>query len=599
MNGNNKKYMIKVKLYILNVLLLLVSCTGNKVIDEQITRADSLMETNSDSALVALAMLDSLRKNNPKMSKAQQMRFDLIYAKGMNKGFVDVTTDSVMKQVVAYYDQHGSANERMLAYYLLGCAYRDLDDSPASLDCYLQATEQADTLSRDCDYHTLARIYGQVGEEYQRQRMILNAKNAYGVSEKYSWLAKDTLDALITAEAQVNIMPLLMSPQKVIEQFEEIYKKYKKFGYPKEAARSLGIVVESLVLTKQFAKAKRYMDVYERESGYFSGNRNPGVRYYTYFYAKGLYYLNVHSSDSAKIYFQRCSNMAESQNAKRVAFDGWYKFYKQRHQLDSIIKYADLFIQYSDSVRAHNEVEAMSQTAALYNYSQWQKQAKIQEVEKNRARIVIILMIILVVVMIVVVILYVKNIRKERQIRKEQLLFVKQQILMKEQELQKSQDELAKMKRELSSKSSLVLDKEKSIMMLKNEIEVLTNDCPQGNNESYAIFQQKALVIKFKQLAEKGVEPSSRQWDALDNIFESFFRQFKLTLENNHKLSENEYRICMLVWLGFTPCQMKILMNMSSSNISNIRKRLSKKLFDKEMTTSKFDDEIRKIRAVD
>lgn len=66
--------------------------------------------------------------------------------------------------------------------------------------------------------------------------MILNAKNAYGVSEKYSWLAKDTLDALITAEAQVNIMPLLMSPQKVIEQFEEIYKKYKKFGYPKEAA---------------------------------------------------------------------------------------------------------------------------------------------------------------------------------------------------------------------------------------------------------------------------------------------------------------------------------------------------------------------------
>lgn len=75
----------------------------------------------------------------------------------------------------------------------------------------------------------------------------------------------------------------------------------------------MGIVVESLVLTKQFAKAKRYMDVYERESGYFSGNRNPGVRYYTYFYAKGLYYLNVHSSDSAKIYFQRCSNMAESQ----------------------------------------------------------------------------------------------------------------------------------------------------------------------------------------------------------------------------------------------------------------------------------------------
>lgn len=417
MNGNNKKYMIKIKLYILSVLLLLVSCTGNKVIDEQITRADSLMETNSDSALVALGMLDSLRKNNPKMSKAQQMRFDLIYAKGMNKGFVDFTTDSVMKQVVAYYDQHGSANERMLAYYLLGCAYRDLDDSPASLDCYLQATEQADTLSRDCDYHTLARIYGQIGVVYLGQRMPLNAKNAYRKNEKYSWIAKDTLEALIAAESQVNSSIMLESPSQIIEQCNDVYNNYKKFGYPTEAARSLGVPMSSLLLTKQYAKVKRYMDIYERESGYFDGKRIPGLRYDSYFYAKGLYYLKM-QSDSAKVYFQKCLNMSESVKAKLVAFDGWYRYYRQKHQLDSVEKYADLFIQYSDSVRIQNEAEAMSKTSALYNYSQWQKQAKIQEVEKNRARIVILLMIILVVVMIVVVILYVKNIRKERLIRK-------------------------------------------------------------------------------------------------------------------------------------------------------------------------------------
>mgnify|MGYP000010137376 FL=1 len=426
--------------------------------------------------------------------------------------------------------------------------------------------------------------------------MPSNAKTAYRKNEKNSWLAKDTLEALIAAEAQVNSSIMLESPSQVIEQCHDVYNNYKKFGYPTEAARSLGVPMSSLLLTKQYAKVKRYMDIYERESGYFDGKLNPSVNYGSYFYAKGLYYLNIHS-DSAKMCFLKCSNLAKSANAKRLAFDGWYRYYKQKNLIDSIKMYADLFIQYSDSVRMHNEVEAMSKTIALYNYSQWQKKAKVQEIENNRARMVILLMIVLVIVFIVVVILYVKNLRKERQIRKEQLLFVKQQIIMKELELQKSQEELAQMKNELSSKSSLVLDKEKSIMMLRNEIEALTNDCPQDNNESYAIFQQKAMVIKFRELAEKGIEPSSQQWDVLDNIFESFFKQFRLSLEKNSKLNENEYRICMLVWLGFVPNQMKVLMGMSSSNISNIRKRLSKKLFDREMTTSKFDDEIRKIRV--
>lgn len=575
--------------------LLLMSSCGNKKIEQSIAHADSLMEKNQDSARVALAILDKLCRQYPDMSKREQMRYQLIYAKGMNKGFVDFTTDSVMKQVVAYYDKHGSANERMLAYYLLGCAYRDLDDAPASLENYLLAVEQADTVSRDCDYLTLARVYGQIGEEYQRKRMILNAKDSYRKSEKYSWLAKDTLGALISAEAQVNILPKFMPPLKVIEQFEEIYKKYKKYGYSKEAARSLGVPMLSLIQTKQYAKVKRYIDIYENKSGYFDGKLNPSIRYDSYFYAKGLYYLNIHL-DSAKVYFQKCLNMAESVNAKRIAFDGWYRYYKQKHQLDSIIKYADLFIQYSDSVRMHDEVEAMSQTNALYNYSLWQRKARVQEVEKDNAHIIIILLTIIVGIFAIAIMLYVKNIRKERLIRKEQMLFVKQQIALKELELLKGQDELTKMKEELSLKSSLVLDKERSIKMLKDEIDVLVNDEPYEENEKCEELQHKAMVIKFKQLAEKGIEPSFRQWDTLENIFNSFFKQFGVTLEKHCKLNENEYRICMLVWLGFTPNQMKMLMNMSSSNISNIRKRLAKKIFDRDMTTSKFDDEIRKIQ---
>lgn len=67
------------------------------------------------------------------------MRYQLVYAKGMNKGYVDFTTDSLMKEIVDYYDNHGTCQQQMLAHYLLGCVYRDLGDSPASLSCYNDA----------------------------------------------------------------------------------------------------------------------------------------------------------------------------------------------------------------------------------------------------------------------------------------------------------------------------------------------------------------------------------------------------------------------------------------------------------------------------
>ena len=73
------------QIVIITILFLLVSCGGNRVVDSRISSADSLMDACQDSAQTALAMLDSLKAQKPDMSKAQQMHFDLIYAKAMNK----------------------------------------------------------------------------------------------------------------------------------------------------------------------------------------------------------------------------------------------------------------------------------------------------------------------------------------------------------------------------------------------------------------------------------------------------------------------------------------------------------------------------------
>ena len=121
----------------------------------------------------------------------------------MNKSFVDFTTDSVMKRVVAYYDKHGSMNERMLAYYLLGCVYRDLQDAPASLDNYNKAVELADTTSASCDYALLSRIHGAMLVLYNKESSPLMSIKEAKLAARYAWMAKDTLAAVVAYRNQV------------------------------------------------------------------------------------------------------------------------------------------------------------------------------------------------------------------------------------------------------------------------------------------------------------------------------------------------------------------------------------------------------------
>ena len=68
-----------------------------------------------------------------------------------------------MREVVAYYDRHGTLSERVEAHYLLGCVYRDMGEAPQALQCYQDAVAlYGQTLPQDVGL--LIRIYGQMAE---------------------------------------------------------------------------------------------------------------------------------------------------------------------------------------------------------------------------------------------------------------------------------------------------------------------------------------------------------------------------------------------------------------------------------------------------
>ncbi len=122
-------------------LLATLGCNQPNGFDRVMNQADSIMEADLDNAKKSLMILDKMKPQLSEISKAQRMRYNLLYAKAMNKGYISFTSDSTMKEVTAYYDSHGSNYEKMTAHYLLGCAYRDLGDAPQALACLNDALD--------------------------------------------------------------------------------------------------------------------------------------------------------------------------------------------------------------------------------------------------------------------------------------------------------------------------------------------------------------------------------------------------------------------------------------------------------------------------
>lgn len=570
----------------------LSSCSNRKY-EQTITRADNLMELSQDSARSALAILDSIRPDLSKMGKSTQMRYQLVYAKGMNKGYVDFTTDSLMKEIVDYYDNHGTCQQQMLAHYLLGCVYRDLGDSPASLSCYNDAVEKVDTTSSDCDYKLLTRVYEQQGALFLSQSMPQNALSAYQKAEKYAWIAKDTLSAVLSYEHLGNIYEYMDNMNKVIEVYENASRRYRQYGYPVQAARALGGAIQALILTKQYAKAKKYMDVFEAESGYFQKDSCYSyINYSHYYYLKGLYCLESHS-DSAKYWFTKCQEFAKTNNNKSFSAYAWYLYYIKHQQMDSVAKYSEQAFAYNDSANLDMERDLMQKMQTIYDYDRWKNVAHNEEVKATRANLTLLVSILVSVSVIIIGILtflvYRKKRKQELQEKEEQENQIRQQIYYTKQELE--------LLRTVNDRkiADVIKEKEQTINKLKEDLKDIRDKYSNSSLSDVDILLKESSIYKRIKYLELHPKETMREndWIELEETIEQLIPSFIPLLKN--RLNVMAYRICLLVKLEISTSSIAILLGLSSSAISKNRKVMLEKLCGRSGKPKDFDEYIRQI----
>lgn len=566
------------QIVIITVLFLLVSCDGNRFVDSKMASADSLMDVCQDSAQTALAMLDSLKAQKPDMSKAQQMHYDLIYAKAMNKSFVDFTTDSVMKRVVAYYDRHGSVNERMLAYYLLGCVYRDLQDAPASLDNYYKAVELADTTSASCDYALLARIHGAMGDLYSVKSSPLMMIKEAKLAAKYAWMAKDTFAAVVAYRNQVGGYYDLDNSDSVLSISLKAHHFCRKNGLVTEMYHGLNAIIDVYINRKDYKRAGYYIQMMRQNADQFITPNQVRRGSELLYYNIGRYYCGIGKVDEGIGYFHKILTADHiTFTHKEAAYGGLHTAYQLKGIPDSISKYAQLFVNANDSSYRHSTVESMYNIQSMYDYQHFQQRALKAQTENQLLWLSMALGVVVLFFVAVVVFLY---IRKQMKQRKAVLAGINADYNKVLDEYKRSVADLKMIENNFEQYRQ---KKEQEIQQMN----LALNSFHQvGENENWMkeiSLLDNELVNHFHAQAN-GVscKISDSEWEKLKSLVEKQLPDFIRFISAPDKgLTDREYLVAILVKLHFIPSELSLLLGVGSQQITNIRSKINSKLFGK------------------
>ena len=98
------------------------------------------------------------------------------------------------------------------------------------------------------------------------------------------------------------------------------------------------------------------------------------------------------------------------------------------------------------------------------------------------------------------------------------------------------------------------------------------------------------IVKRFHELSSRDAHPSSEEWQQLQALAEEQYPQLFPSLQKDYTLTEPEARIICLIVAKCAPSQMSVLMVYTRGSISNLRRRLYRKLTGKDGSGTDLDE---------
>jgi DNA-binding CsgD family transcriptional regulator len=103
-------------------------------------------------------------------------------------------------------------------------------------------------------------------------------------------------------------------------------------------------------------------------------------------------------------------------------------------------------------------------------------------------------------------------------------------------------------------------------------------------------FFQSDYYMDLRRRIEAGTTIKPAEWKDLEQRLKVIYPHFSSSLYGLYNLSPTEYQVCLLIKIHTTPIEIASVLCKDKSTISSIRKRLYKKVFDKEGSGKDWDE---------
>lgn len=563
-------------------LLLLTACGENGRNSQLLNRAEAVME---DSCEVALSILQDSIDTTTLTTERGRAIYAVLLSQALDKNYIDIASDSIIAPAVEYFEDITTDDDSidvryaMLTNFYLGRIKFNANDFSNSLIANLKAEEYGLAIN---DYFYLGLIYRNLAflqnnsynfdDELRYSKLSLENFKKSNNPTHYNWAILD-LATSFNNNRQFNDAITLF--QKVINIATINCDSILLFNAISNYAHSLWLNNDTIIAKKQLIYLSEHNKLNATNCGQLA-----------------QIYAHEHNIDSAKYYINIGTSLIKNDIDKTAIEKGKCCLFIYQNDFKNALNSENIL-----SIIESNSVDSAWTKSLLKTHREYYNSLSLINKQTAQQRLsYIYFSLIGIFVLILILCLLIQYFRK-KQIQNKLRIFQLENIYTEQK--QRSFEELNTIKVKISTlelqlshykdlsevRLTEITSQKEELLKIQKQLE----DAISNRKTLDITFLDNKLIKDLYNKISSHDNLTTKEWHQLNEYINLNYPQFQQRLNNLCRISDTEYKICILIKCKLTPTKISKLISLSKSGLGNARKRLYQKAFKKDGTATDWD----------